>query len=104
MEADRIGIILSSEACYDPRAAKRVFSRMKEDTENGNNKHQAPPPEFISTHPGYDTRLTLFDQWMPDALQRYEADGGMKCRMIRDEMKRARKLAAVMHDRKEGRR
>ena len=64
MEADRIGIILSSEACYDPRAAKRVFSRMKEDTENGNNKHQAPPPEFISTHPGYDTRLTLFDQWM----------------------------------------
>ena len=104
MEADRIGIILASEACYDPRAAKRVFKRMKEDTENGNNKHQDPPPEFISTHPGYDTRLTLFDQWMPDALQRYEADGGMKCRMIRDEMKRARKLAAVMHDRKEGRR
>ena len=31
MEADRIGIILASEACYDPRASKRVFSRMKND-------------------------------------------------------------------------
>ena len=59
MEADRIGVILASEACYDPRAAKRVFSRMKEDAEDGSNGSKAPP-EFFSTHPGYDTRLTFF--------------------------------------------
>lgn len=103
VEADRIGVILASEACYDPRAAKRVFSRMKEDAEDGTNGNRAPPPEFISTHPGYDTRLTFFDQWMPDALERFNKDGGNKCRAIRDEMKRARRLAAEMHDGKKGR-
>jgi len=105
VEADRIGIVLASEACYDPRAARQVFSRMKEDAEGGGarGKNAAPPPEFVSTHPGYDTRLTLFDQWMPDALVRFNEDGGNKCRAIREEMKRARRLAAEMHDGKEGR-
>merc|ERR1711862_271120 len=97
-----IGIILASESCYDPRAAKRVFSRMKDDAENENGS-KAQPPEFISTHPGYDTRLTLFDQWMPDALERYSEGGGNKCRAIRGEMRRARRLAANMPNRKEGR-
>ena len=101
-EADRIGIILASESCYDPRAAKKVFLRMKDDAENENGG-KIQPPEFISTHPGYDTRLTLFDHWMPDALERYNRDGGNKCRAIRGEMKRARRLAADMHGVKEGR-
>jgi len=113
VEADRIGIILASEACYDPRAAKRVFSRMKEDGggggasedgRNGSASSSLQPPEFISTHPGYDTRLTLFDMWMPEALERFNKDGGNKCRAIRGEMKRARRLAAEMHDGKEERR
>lgn len=102
VEADRIGIVLASEACYDPRAAKHVFGRMKDDAENGNGG-RTPPPEFISTHPGYDTRLSLFDGWMPDALDRFNRDGGNQCRAIREEMKRARRLAAEMHDGREGR-
>ncbi|KAL7535317.1 hypothetical protein ACHAXR_006420, partial [Thalassiosira sp. AJA248-18] len=102
VEADRIGVILASEACYDPRAAKRVFSRMKDDVDGGGGKTQ--PPEFMSTHPGFDTRLTLFDQWMPDALERFNKGGGDKCRAIREEMKRARRLAAEMHGEKQGRR
>lgn len=99
MEADHIGIILASEACYDPKAAKRVFSRMKEDSET-RDQGQAPP-EWISTHPGYDTRLSQFDQWMPDALERFNQDGGIKCGSIREEMKRARRLAAEAHNVKE---
>lgn len=110
IEADRIGLVLSSEACYDPRAAKNVFSRMKDDNSiggnNGNRGSAAAstttPPEFISTHPGYDTRLSYFDEWMPGALDRYGRDGGNGCRAIREEMKRARRLAAEMHDRREG--
>ncbi len=94
IEADKIGIVLASEACYDPRSAKVVFSRMKEDGD----KKSVTPPEFISTHPGYDTRLSYFDKWMPDALERYDRDGGNKCRIIREEMKRARKLADSMHN------
>ncbi len=97
MEADRIGIILASEACYDPHAAKRVFSRMKEDMDLGS-RGQVSPPEWLSTHPGYDTRLSLFDQWMPEALERYNRDSGNKCRPIREEMKRARRLASEAHN------
>ena len=94
IEADNIGIVLASEACYDPRSAKIVFSRMKEEGD----KKAVTPPEFISTHPGYDTRLSYFDKWMPDALERYNRDGGNKCRAIREQMKRARKMAASMHN------
>mmetsp|Transcript_42269 Transcript_42269/g.128232 ORF Transcript_42269/g.128232 Transcript_42269/m.128232 type:complete len:84 (-) Transcript_42269:437-688(-) len=59
------------------------------------------PPEFVSTHPSYDTRLTNFDEWMPDALAEFNADGGMKCRHVRQEMKRARRHAAEMASRRE---
>lgn len=100
IEADKIGIILASEACYDPRSAKIVFSRMKED----GGKRSAPPPEFISTHPGYDTRLSYFDKWMPDAIARYNRDGGNKCHAVREEMKRAREVAASIHNIAERRR
>jgi len=93
-EADQIGLVLASEACYDPKAAKHVFSRMQDDS------GQRMPPEFLSTHPSYDTRLTLFDKWMPEAIERYERDGGGKCSAIRSEMKRARIVAAQMHDRR----
>ncbi len=116
MEADRIGMILAGEACYDPRAAGRVFSRMREDEERenggkscdddlrggGGGSSRPPPPEWISTHPGYETRLSQFDRWMPDALERFELDGGDRCRSIREEMKRARRLAAEMRDGREG--
>lgn len=95
-EADKIGILLASEACYDPRASKLVFSRMRDD--GGKRSATSTPPEWISTHPGYDTRLSYFDQWMPDAMDRYNRDGGNKCRAIREEMKRARKVAAMMHN------
>lgn len=96
IEADKIGILLASEACYDPRASTLVFSRMRDD--GGKRSATATPPEWISTHPGYDTRLSYFDQWMPDAMDRYNMDGGNKCRAIREEMKRARKVAAMMHN------
>ncbi|KAL3774280.1 hypothetical protein ACHAW5_005951 [Stephanodiscus triporus] len=100
MEADRIGMILAGEACYDPRAAGRVFSRMRDDDGGGGvgGSRNSPPPEWISTHPGYDARLSQFDRWMPEALERFNLDGGSKCRSIREEMKRARRLAAEIHD------
>ena len=100
IEADEIGFILSSEACYDPRSAKKVFARMKHNADCGD-KSTATPPEFISTHPGYETRLSNFDEWMPTAMERFNRNDGQKCRAIRQEMKRARSLAAKSHDDKE---
>lgn len=100
VEADKIGLILSSEACYDPHAAKRVFARMKHDADGGD-RSVVTPPEFVSTHPGYDTRLSKFDEWMPAAMKRFNRDDGQRCFAIRQEMKRARLLAAQMHDGRE---
>ena len=63
-EADYIGLLLAAEAGYDPREAVRVWQRMKQASEG-------QPPEFLSTHPGHDTRIRQLQDWMPEALTRY---------------------------------
>ena len=87
IEADQIGVYLAAEACYDPRAAKRVFQAMRDGS-------RGAPPEFISTHPSHDTRISNFDKWMNDAVAVYDSDGGMRCQQVRDEMAKERYMAA----------
>jgi len=103
-EADQIGVYLAAQACYDPRAAKRVFAAMKNDATNENKA----PPEFLSTHPSHDTRISNFDTWLPDAMKVYHGDGDSylgsgssssessspRCRHVREQMKEARNHAA----------
>ena len=86
-EADRIGIDLAALACYDPRAAERVFRAMKEGSDGA-------PPEFLSTHPSHDSRISKFQEWMPDALAIYNSDSGERCKTVRDDMAQARYQAA----------
>lgn len=87
LEADRIGLQLAALACYDPRAAKRVFARM-------NDGIKGAPPEFLSTHPSHGSRVDKLDEWMPEALKLVENDGGERCRRIRQDMAKAREVAA----------
>jgi metalloendopeptidase OMA1, mitochondrial len=87
IEADHIGILLAADACFDPRAAKRVFAALKSG-ESG----KSQPPEFLSTHPSHDTRMEKFDDWTPKAMERYTID---RCGEIREQMRRARQLAAI---------
>ncbi|WP_291220378.1 M48 family metallopeptidase [Dokdonella sp.] len=61
-EADRVGLLLSAAACYDPREAPKLWERM---AALGRQK----PPEFMSTHPAEGTRIAQLQQWMPEALQ-----------------------------------
>lgn len=66
-EADRIGLIYMAEAGYDPREAIAFWEKME--SESGG----APaPPEFLSTHPSYGTRINNLKQWLPEAMQRYK--------------------------------
>jgi predicted Zn-dependent protease len=65
-EADRIGLILMAKAGYDPRIALEVWDRM-EKKEGG----KGAPPEFLSTHPGYETRVQQIRNFMPEALSYY---------------------------------
>jgi metalloendopeptidase OMA1, mitochondrial len=102
MEADQIGIHLAAEACYDPRAAKTVFAAMKADADapgrhsGGASKHA--PPEFLSTHPSHDSRISNFDAWLPEAMSRFEGDYGGRCATARRAMAQARADAAMRHD------
>jgi len=88
-EADRIGVYLAASACYDPRAAERVFQAMGEGFAAG------APPEFLSTHPSNATRITQFENWMPDAMLEYEGEFGDRCSSVRSDMQAARQLAAA---------
>lgn len=63
-EADYIGLILMARACYDPREAPRLWERMA--AAGG-----ATPPEFQSTHPSPETRISDFNTWMPEAITIY---------------------------------
>ena len=69
-EADRIGLILMAKAGYDPRAAVDLWQRMEAvEKKDG---AQGPPPEFLSTHPGYETRLQNIRSFLPEALSYYQ--------------------------------
>lgn len=90
MEADQIGVQLAAQACFDPQAAKRVFHSMK-----NNHGEQRQPPEFLSTHPAHESRIEHLEKWLPDAQRLYQGEGGIRCRMVRQQMKEARRVAAM---------
>ena len=64
-EADRIGLILTARAGYDPRAAVPFWERMMEMGDLGF-------LEFISTHPSSRKRIREIREMMPEALQHYQ--------------------------------
>lgn len=61
------------------------------------------PPEFISTHPSHDRRISQFDEWLPLAMKSYERDDfGDTCQRVRTKMAQARAVAAVEASKREG--
>ena len=64
-EADYIGLLLAAEAGYDPRESVRLWQRMAQSS-------QGAPPEFLSTHPANETRISDLQKWMPEAMAIYE--------------------------------
>ena len=65
-EADRIGLVYMAKAGYDPREAIPFWERMGA-------AGRGSPPEFLSTHPGYKTRIRNLRKWMPEAMEYYRA-------------------------------
>ena len=62
-EADRIGLQIMAIAGYNPDEAAELWKRMKANA-GGN-----APPEFLSTHPSNDTRISNLTKWAPLAKQ-----------------------------------
>lgn len=66
-EADYIGILLAADAGYDPRESVHLWERM-EQMSGGKG-----PAEFLSTHPGHETRIEQLKKWMPEAMAIYQS-------------------------------
>ena len=64
-EADHLGLIFMAMAGYDPYEATAFWERMA-------NSGGATPPEFLSTHPSYDTRIKDLNNWIPEAMKYYK--------------------------------
>jgi len=62
-EADKIGLIISAIAGYDPGEAPRLWARMKA------NSGGEAPPEFMSTHPSNDSRIQELKNLGPTAKE-----------------------------------
>ncbi len=67
-EADHLGLIFMAKAGYDPHAARDLWIRMSQAS-----RERGRPPEFLSTHPADVTRIRQIEQWLPEALQYYQA-------------------------------
>jgi predicted Zn-dependent protease len=65
-EADRLGLECRARAGVDPREAVQLWRNM--DDARG-----ATPSEFLSTHPGTDTRIDDIEDWLPDVTPLFEA-------------------------------
>lgn len=66
-EADHIGIIYMAKAGYDPAEAVRFWQRF------GGEKAGSAPPEWLSTHPSDETRVSQLQALLPEAEAIYEA-------------------------------
>ncbi len=64
-EADRMGVELAARAGYNPYAAVNVWKKMKK-LGNG------APPELLSTHPSYDTRIHILEKTAKKVWPLYE--------------------------------
>ncbi|SMB98513.1 peptidase M48 Ste24p [Hymenobacter roseosalivarius DSM 11622] len=66
-EADRLGLIFMAMAGYNPDGAVGFWQRMAARS-NG-----ASPPEFLSTHPSNETRISDIQSLLPEARKYYKA-------------------------------
>lgn len=60
-EADKIGLELMTIAGYNPEEAPKLWERMKAQSKGGT-------PEFLSTHPSEERRITNLKSWIPGAI------------------------------------
>ncbi|KAG7093373.1 hypothetical protein E1B28_007054 [Marasmius oreades] len=86
-EADIIGIRLMAKACYDPKGAPEMFSRLAQ-LESGRRA-----PQFMTTHPTSESRVKYLEQILPEAYNILAANPN--CARIQDEATAFRDMARM---------
>ncbi len=64
-EADKLGMVFMAMAGYQAKEAIPFWERMKTVGDGGGT------PEFLSTHPSHDTRISRIQEWLPTAESYY---------------------------------
>ena len=64
-EADLLGLELAARAGYNPNAAVSLWQKMAR-------AGGGAPPEFMSTHPSSDRRITALQAAIPKVMPLYE--------------------------------
>ena len=64
-EADRIGVELAARAGFDPRASITLWQKMQQASGGG-------PPQFMSTHPSHETRISDLQVYAARVMPLYE--------------------------------
>ncbi|MEQ8799469.1 MAG: M48 family metallopeptidase [Salinisphaeraceae bacterium] len=64
-EADVVGLELMARAGFDPRASVQLWQNM---AQSGGGS----PPEFLSTHPGHESRINKLNENIPKAMPLYQ--------------------------------
>jgi predicted Zn-dependent protease len=62
-EADHIGLLLMAIANYNPEFSVPFWQRMSAQSSGGT-------PEFLSTHPSDETRISNLTKWIPEAKEK----------------------------------
>ncbi|KAL3464997.1 peptidase family M48-domain-containing protein [Aspergillus heterothallicus] len=67
-EADNIGLMMMSKACFNPEAAVGLWERMHK-------AEEMAPPQFMSTHPTSYNRMEAIKGWLDKAQAVYDESG-----------------------------
>jgi predicted Zn-dependent protease len=65
-EADRLGLIMSARAGYDPQAGVSLWQKMMADAGG------SAPPAWLSTHPTNEERIADIEKRLPRVMPLYE--------------------------------
>lgn len=71
-EADYIGLMMMSEACFDPRDAVGFWGRMEMVGQREVARGGVDVPEWASTHPSNANRIKKIQEWLPEAMRKRE--------------------------------
>lgn len=76
LEADFVGLQLMADACYDPRALKRMLDMLADEQLRGDKESRSK--NWLSTHPLFKDRITAIDKALVDVHGTYEVKCGVK--------------------------
>ncbi|TKY87217.1 hypothetical protein EX895_003894 [Sporisorium graminicola] len=73
LEADYLGLRIMSRACFDPREASRLWTRMSESEGGSGGGVLSSAQAILSTHPVSSQRIKNMEKWLPEALETRQA-------------------------------